>query len=222
MVKVSSFQKLIAVFIAFIITMLVCRFVYAGSIRYIFLLWNLFLAWIPFQLSILLTSKKYISQWASYFLLAAWLLFFPNALYIITDLVHLEEPENDAPIWFDAILLFTSSIVGLILAFASLFKVEVFLQRKLKSAIVNRLIIGCLFVGSFGVYLGRFLRWNSWDIIAHPLNLLTQIIAPFILPFQHYRTWGVTVLLTCLFSLLYFTIKKLPGFLKEPGNTFIA
>lgn len=222
MVKFSSFEKLIAAFIAFIVTMLVCRFIYAGSIRYIFLLWNLFLAWIPFQLSILLTKRKNITGLASYFLLAGWLLFFPNGLYIITDLVHLEESNNEAPVWFDAILLFTSSIVGLIMAFASLFKVEFFLQRKISNAIVNRLIIGCLFVGSFGVYLGRFLRWNSWDIIAHPLNLLTQIIAPFILPLQHYRTWGVTLLLTCLFSLLYFTIKKLPGFLKEPGNTFIA
>ena len=221
MIKISSVEKLIGAFIGFIVTMLVCRFFYAGSIMYVFLLWNLFLAWIPFQLSRVLTGRKDISKWTSYFLLAAWLLFFPNALYIITDLIHLEDLKSDVPVWFDAILLFTSSIAGLIMAFASLFKVEDFLKRKIRDVIVKRLMIGCLFVGSFGVYLGRFLRWNSWDIITDPFNLLTQVIAPFIFPLQHYRTWGVTGLLTCLFSLLYFIIKKLPGLLKEPGNAII-
>jgi uncharacterized membrane protein len=82
--------------------------------------------------------------------------------------------------------------------------------------------MGCLFVGSFGVYLGRFLRCNSWDIITDPLNLLAQIIDPFIFPFQHYRTWGITGLLTSLFTLLYFTLKKLPGLLTEPGKAIIG
>ena len=67
------------------------------------------------------------------------------------------------------------------MAFTSLFKVEVFLQRKIQGIIVKKVVIGCLFVGSFGVYLGRFLRWNSWDIITNPVNLLTEVIAPFIL-----------------------------------------
>lgn len=221
MIKISSLDKLLASFMAFIVAMLVCRILYCHNIMYIFLLWNLFLAWIPFWLSKLLTSKRASFNRASYFLLAAWLLFFPNALYIITDLIHLEDLKSDVPVWFDAILLFTSSIAGLIMAFASLFKVETFLQRKISSAIVKRLIIACIFVGSFGVYLGRFLRWNSWDIITDPVNLLTEVIAPFIFPLQHYRTWGITGLLTCLFTLLYFTIKKLPDFLKESGNVVI-
>ena len=89
------------------------------------------MAWIPFQLSILLTDRKGTLKWINNFLLEVWLLFFPNALYIITDLIHLEGGKTDVPVWFDAILLFTSSIAGLIMAFTSLFKVEVFLQRKI-------------------------------------------------------------------------------------------
>lgn len=220
MKRLTSSHMLQGAFMAFIAAMLVCRIFYSGTLMYLFLIWNLFLAWIPFQLSVLLDSKKITSHRAAYFVLAGWLLFFPNALYIITDLIHLEDIETDVPVWFDAILIFTTSVAGLILAFASLFKVETFLQQKIKQPIVNRLIIGCLFLGSFGVYLGRFLRWNSWDIVTHPLILLTQIAAPFILPLQHYRTWGVTGMLTCLFCLLYFTIKKLPGLFKEPDNTF--
>jgi uncharacterized membrane protein len=170
----------------------------------------------------LLTDRKGTSNLVNNFLLGAWLLFFPNALYIITDLIHLEDVKTEVPVWFDAILLFTSSVAGLMMAFISLFKVEAYLNRKIRGAIVNKLIMGCLFVGSFGVYLGRFLRCNSWDIITDPLNLLAQIIDPFIFPFQHYRTWGITGLLTSLFTLLYFTLKKLPGLLTEPGKAIIG
>ena len=108
------------------------------------------------------------------------------------------------------------------MAFISLFNIEAFLQRTVKDVVVERLIIGCIFLGSFGVYLGRFSRWNSWDIVADPLHLVTEITKACILPVQYYRTWGVTALLTCLFSLLYYAIKKLPGLLKGPGNKLIV
>ncbi len=222
MIKINPSTKIIASFIAFILAMIACRVIYSGSLRYIFLLWNLFLAWIPFQISIVLIKRKAMSKLTIFFLLSAWLLFFPNALYIITDLVHLQESKQGAPVWFDAILLFTSSITGLIMAFISLFNIETFLQRTVRDVVVGRLIIGCIFLGSFGVYLGRFSRWNSWDIIADPFNLVTEIAKACILPIQYYRTWGVTALLTCLFSLLYYAIKKLPGLLKEPGNKLIV
>jgi uncharacterized membrane protein len=167
-----------------------------------------------------ITQQKKSYYWSdTVFFAGGMAAFFPNALYIITDLIHLEDLKTEVPVWFDAILLFTSSVTGLIMAFASLFKAEAFLQTKIRDKIVNWLIIGCLFAGSFGVYLGRFLRWNSWDIITDPFSLLTQATAPLISPIQHYRTWVVTGLLTCLFTLLYVSIKKLPGLLKEPGST---
>ena len=78
--------------------------------------------------------------------------------------------------------------------------------------------MAALFLGSFGVYVGRFLRWNSWSIITKPQMLLTDISSHLLLPIHHYKTWVVTLLLTCLFSLLYFAVKKLPGLLNEQGN----
>jgi uncharacterized membrane protein len=134
------------------------------------------------------------------------LLFFPNALYIITDLIHLDM-ETSVPKWFDAILLFTSALVGLLMAFVSLLRVEVFLLKKFDNKVVKVVILALLGLGSFGVYLGRFLRWNSWDIIQHPFSLLYQIAERFIFPFQHLRTWGITVVLTAFFILLYTSIK---------------
>lgn len=222
MIKLSQFQKLLVVFIAFITGMIICRILYSGSIRYLFLLWNLFLAWVPFQVSLFLTQKWEINKWKSWFLLAGWLLFFPNALYIITDLIHLEAKTN-VPVWYDAVLLFTSAITGLVLAFASLYKVEQFFNRKLGSSATNKLILFCLFIGSFGVYLGRFLRWNSWDVITNPLELAREIGARFFFPIAYYHTWAITILLTCLFSLLYFAVKKLTirRFSVEEEDSFI-
>ncbi len=154
----------------------------------------------------------------SFLLLLVWLLFFPNALYIVTDLIHLES-HTTVPVWYDVVLLFSSASLGLLLAFTSLYKVEVFLCHRMKNNIVNALIPVCLFLGSFGVYLGRFLRWNSWDVITEPVQLAKEISIRFLFPHQYVGTWAITLVFTFLFSILYFSIKKLPGFLREPGNS---
>jgi uncharacterized membrane protein len=217
MVKSSNFQQLLAAFIVFITGMIICRILYSGSFRFIFLLWNLFLGWIPFWISLYLSGKKATHKWQAVFLLAGWLLFFPNALYIITDLIHLEEKSN-VPTWYDAVLLFTSAITGLLMAFASLYKVEKFLGKQISNSATNKLTVLCLFIGSFGVYLGRFLRWNSWDIITNPWDLAKEIAVRFFFPIEYYHTWAITLLFTCLFSLLYFTLKKLSVYSSPLNN----
>jgi uncharacterized membrane protein len=221
MFKLSAADKIVMSFLLFIAAMLVLRIAYANNVRYVFLLWNLFLAWIPFQLGVVLTQNQHYNKWIKYGLLACWLLFFPNALYIITDLIHLENSGDKVPVWFDAILLFTSSVTGLIMAFVSLFQVELFLYKYWRTKHVNKLIVAVLFLGSFGVYLGRFLRWNSWDIVANPVSLLIEVTVRFTNPFLYYKTWVVTVLLTCLFSLLYFASKKMTGLFARDEHTMV-
>jgi uncharacterized membrane protein len=203
----SNFQKLLTVFVAFIAGMIAFRILYSGNTRYLFLLWNLFLAWVPFQISLYLSQNKTSRKWTARFWLAGWLLFFPNALYIITDLIHLEAKTN-VPIWYDAVLLFTSAGTGLLMAFVSLYKVEIFLLKQISHSATNKLLLLCLFMGSFGVYLGRFLRWNSWDIVTNPFDLFKVIAVRFIFPIQYYQTWAITILFTCFFSLLYFAVKS--------------
>ena len=101
------------------------------------------------------------------------------------------------------------------LAFISLFRVEAFLSKIVNRKLQAPLILLILFLGSFGVYLGRFLRWNSWDIISNPLQLLLSIGHRIISPFDHVQTWGITVIFTVFFYLLYVSIKKLPGYLSQ-------
>ena len=134
---------------------------------------------------------------------------------MVTDLIHIQH-ESPVPTWFDALLLFSSAVFGLLLAFISLYRVE----RFLSSIIINTklqasFILLILFLGSFGVYLGRFLRWNSWDIISNPFQLLRSIAHRVLCPFDHMQTWGITILFTVFFYLLYLTIKKLPDYLSQ-------
>ena len=209
-----TFQKILFAIFAFIAALICCRIYYSGSFLFIFLVWNIFLAWVPFTISYYLGRLVTGRTWQQALLFIVWLLFFPNALYIITDLIHLQI-ETSVPKWFDTILLFLSSVIGLIMAFISLYRVEIFLAKRLHEKRITVIITAILFLGSFGVYLGRFLRWNSWDIIRDPLGLLSAVIERFIFPFEHLQTWGVTLLLTILFYLLYFLVKKMPGYLNR-------
>jgi uncharacterized membrane protein len=211
---VLSFKKILWIFFAFIGGMILVRFIYTGKYAFIFLVWNLFLAWIPFAISGLFKKIGNADKWKQVIVFTTWILFFPNALYIVTDLIHLEQ-ETSVPKWYDAVLLFSSSAIGVIMAFVSLLRIEKFLVYKFSHRLVELIVFSILFLGSFGVYLGRFLRWNSWDIVNNPLGLLSSIGQRFVFPLQHLQTWGITIILTTAFYLLYLIIKKLPGYLNQ-------
>jgi uncharacterized membrane protein len=181
---------------------------------YLFLVWNIFLAWLPFIISSFFIKLKDKIKWKSAMVFFCWLAFFPNALYIVTDLIHIQH-ESPVPKWFDALLLFSSAVLGLLFAFISLYRVERFLKKSVNRKIQAILVPGILFLGSFGVYLGRFLRWNSWDIISNPFQLLLSIGYRVISPFDHIQTWGITLIFSVFFYLLYVLTKKLPGYVSQ-------
>jgi uncharacterized membrane protein len=98
---------------------------------------------------------KGVSLFQQMLLLFIWLIFFPNALYLITDLIHLGQATT-IPKWFDAVIIFSAAILGLIMAFISLLRVELYLTKQYTKSTVQWMVLMILFVGSFGVYLGRF------------------------------------------------------------------
>jgi uncharacterized membrane protein len=205
----TSFNKLLAVFFGFIGALIIARIIYSGHITYIFLSWNIFLAWIPYALSSFFSAYLHKEKWKQLFLFGSWLLFFPNALYIITDLIHLQQTTN-VPLWYDAVLLFASSFAGLVMAFLSLRRVESFLENIFSRKMVLLLVPCILFLGSFGVYLGRFQRWNSWNVINDPWALGMDIFSRFLSPHEHWKAWGITLILTALYGLLYAFVKIIP------------
>ena len=209
-----SLAKILLGFFAFIGAMISVRFIYSGGYSFVFLVWNLFLAWIPFAMSAVFKKIRHSNKWKQAAIFSVWLIFFPNALYIVTDLMHLDM-ETNIPKWYDVVLLFTASVTGLIMAFVSLLRIERLLSHYFSNAKVHAIMIGILFLSSFGVYLGRFLRWNSWDIISNPLSLVYSIARRFLFPWHYVQTWVVTLMLTTLFYLMYLAIKKLPGYLNQ-------
>ena len=210
-----SINQLLLLSTGFTISMIVSRVCYSGSFTYIFFVWNLLLAAIPVFLSNYLSKVK--SNNNQIFLFACWLLFFPNALYIVTDLVHLRESTN-VPLWYDVIMIFSAALNGLIMAYLSLQKVELFLQSKFTGKQTSVIMMLCLFLGSAGVYIGRYLRWNSWDILINPFGLTTEAAQHFFNPTEHPRSIGMTVILTLFFSLFYMLVKKLPGLIHSRAN----
>tara|TARA_B110000305_G_scaffold65307_1_gene72989 strand:- start:331 stop:1026 length:696 start_codon:yes stop_codon:yes gene_type:complete len=196
----------------------VIRVFASATPTFLFLNWNLFLAFIPWALSSLLIiyPKLQEKKLAVITLLGTWLLFFPNAPYILTDLFHLKHVVS-MPMWFDLLLILSFAWVGLLFGFMSLWDIEKILKQyliksRLKGLLRYRFSIPLfssvlLFIGSFGIYLGRYLRWNSWDIIAEPFALIYDIGDRFINPFEHPRTWGVTLLMGLFLNLVYWSLR---------------
>jgi uncharacterized membrane protein len=201
-------------FFAFIAAMIIVRYIISGERYFIFLVWNIFLAWIPFMLSEKFITLHKCEWWKQAGVFFVWIIFLPNALYMVTDLIHLDITST-VPKWYDALLLFSSAIVSLLMAFISLLRAESFLIQQFNKKIVNVLMFIVLFMASFGVYLGRFLRWNSWDVVSNPVNLFVSVAERLLFPFRHLHTWGITVLFTTLFYLLYLIVKKMPGYINR-------
>jgi uncharacterized membrane protein len=184
------------------------RFVYTGSYLYLFLNWNLFLAFIPWILSSIIAIKPKLenNKIKVISLLLIWLLFFPNAPYILTDLLHLQE-YSSMPKWFDLLLILLFAWVGILFGFFSLWNIEKILKNKMGNNWTTLIATGLLFLGSFGVYLGRYLRWNSWDIVIQPFHLLSDIRDRLVNPLHHTETWGMTLLMGILLLIIYWSFR---------------
>ncbi len=179
---------------------------YRGSQTFFFLNWNLFLAWIPYLIALSLPAlyKKFNSKILIVGALLCWLLFFPNAPYILTDLLHLKK-RTGIPLWYDMMLFLSFAWTGLMLGYLSLLEVQLFLQKFFSTLFVNLLSISALILCGFGIYLGRFQRWNSWDIIAQPVSLFSDILNILTQP----HTFGLAIVISVFLLLGYFTLTTL-------------
>jgi len=184
------------------------RFIYSDTKLFLFLNWNLFLAFIPWLFTSILVIYPGIhkNKLVIAILLLSWLLFFPNAPYILTDLFHLRL-ESTMPIWFDLVLILSFAWTGLLFGFMSLWDIEFILGSKVNKKLLPVLSSILLFLGSFGIYLGRYLRWNSWDILQEPFKLFYDIGDNLINPFRHPRTWGMTIFMFLFLSMIYWSFR---------------
>jgi uncharacterized membrane protein len=157
---------------------LVCaRVLWTGNLRYSFLIWNLFLAWLPLGFALLACEKfqpASARSWRFLSLAGAWLLFFPNAPYIFTDLIHLFIGFH-THFWVDLTLILLCALTGLVLGFVSLYLMQSVVEQMLGRAASWLFIAAVAALSGFGIYLGRFLRFNSWDVVFKPWQVYQGI-----------------------------------------------
>lgn len=175
---------------------------------FLFLNWNLFLAWIPLFISSCLVIFKIRSKWSLVIATGVWILFFPNSPYILTDLFHLRS-RTAVPIWYDLVVILSYAWAGLFCGFISLLDIEKLLSDYFKKPAINIITVLFLFLTSFGVYLGRFLRWNSWDILSNPFGLFNDILLRIVYPMDYTKTWSVTLLMGVMLNFMYLIMKSL-------------
>lgn len=201
---------MLAISSAVCLMLLYFRIQWSGTLFYVFLVWNLFLAWIPFIISHLLVKfqrkKIHNIYLISFFMI--WLLFFPNSPYILTDLFHLKI-RNDIPLWFDLILILSFAWNGLVLGFASLMNIQLFLNTYFSKIKIAFFVILLFVLCGFGVYLGRYPRFNSWDVVTSPFTLMTDIFYMISHPLKHTRMVGVTFFFSLFLIVSYSTLTTL-------------
>lgn len=180
------------------------------------MIWNLFLAWLAFLVSlfflirlpssVLMKLKKNHQKLLDILLTITafliWLFLFPNTFYMITDFVHLRT-TNEIGVWFDLILISSFAVNGLILGLFSLKILHNFFITHFNRVFSNLLLCVVIFFTSFGIYLGRFLRWNSWDILLNPGDMVSDVYERVVNPLAHPTTYGVTLFLGVFILLVY-------------------
>jgi uncharacterized membrane protein len=188
-----------------------------GAFDFRFLIWNLILAWIPLLLALLVYDRyrRGSPLVALAPALALWLLFLPNAPYIVTDFVHLTA-TSPAPLWLDGVELSAFAWTGMLLGFVSLYLVHAVARNRFGPARSWVGVFGVLALVSVGVYLGRVKRWNSWDLLTQPGARLAQLHAHLDDPASLTRAVGISLAVTCLLTAAYVVFYVLMAARIEP------
>lgn len=209
--EVKSVNRLIAGVVVSCLTsviLLMIRVSASDSARYIFLLWNLVLAVIPVLLAwwLVVRVRQFgWFKWQQMLLSLVWLSFLPNSFYLVTDFIHLRT-TNEASLFFDVIMLASFVVNGLMLGYIAIYLVHSELIRRFSESSSYK-IVGIIFLlCSFATYLGRFTRWNTWDILLQPAGLIFDVSDRVINPGQHAETYLATGILFVFLSSVYVVI----------------
>lgn len=187
------------------------RIILFGNTSFIYILWNIFLAFIPFLISLILlssTTKDKIFKPLFIIGFIVWLLFLPNAPYVVTDFIHLGR-IHVVPVMYDIFLLFTSAWVSLLLGLYSINHIEKIFLLRFSSKITNTIIAIIIFFTSFGIYLGRYLRFNSWDFFINHNFLISSVFKVFTESNKYENVYYYTLLFFAFIYITYLSFVKI-------------
>ncbi len=177
---------------------------------FLYIFWNIFLAFIPFLISsvlLLYTNKGNIIK--PFFIIGfiLWLLFLPNAPYVITDFIHLGRIHS-VPVMFDIFVLFSSAWVSLLLFLYSLGHMEKMLLLKFSKKSTDIIVAFVILFTSFGIYLGRYLRFNSWDLFVSHNFLFSSIWKVFTQANSYENVYAYTILFFAFIYVSFISFKN--------------
>ncbi len=201
------------------VALVTARVIWTGNLHYAFLVWNLFLAWLPLVFALLADDAHRTGQgskWRFRGLAIAWLLFFPNAPYIFTDLIHLTR-DFYSRFWVDLVLILAFALTGWVVGFLSLFLMQA-LVRRILGRIASWLFIAVVAgLSGFGIYVGRFLGFNSWDVVLQPLAVCRGIGKWAANPLAHSSSYAFPVLFAAFLFITYVMLYALTHLQHAPA-----
>lgn len=213
----NELEKILMWSCLFSIAMVAARIVHTREWLFITMIWNLFLAYLPYVFSKIISNRadRLNNKWHFILIIIAWLLFIPNSFYIITDLFHLKE-RPIIPFWFDLALLFSFAWNGLILGVLSIRHIEKLIEQRLSLKSELFFIYPVMFLNALGIFIGRYWRFNSWDVVTNPLALAHDMVGLLIHPVHYRFDWSMIVCFSVLMTLLYITLKKVSKAITSP------
>lgn len=203
----TELQQWLAASVLFSIVLLGVRIIFTGNFMFSFLVWNLFLAFIPYALSqwVTLNTRRIQNRLGFAAIFIAWLLFIPNSFYIITDLFHLGNFIN-MPLWYDLTMILSFAWNGMLLGVLSVRHIASFMEKHLSKRAMFLFIYLVMFLNALGIYIGRYLRFNSWDVVSDPFHLIKEIFNLASHPLEFKYVWGMVICFSVFMTLLYLTL----------------
>jgi len=201
--------------------LLVVRFVSTGTFGFWFLSWNLLLGWIPLLAAWWLVKRLKTTAWLSVGNLVItflWLGFLPNAFYLVSDLIHLRN-TGDISILYDVVMLVSFTWNGFILGYISLYLIHEQLRKRVGGPNAAGIVALVLILCSFAIYLGRYLRWNTWDVLINPAGIIFDVTDPLVNPAAHPQAFTTTLMFFVLLSSIYAVGYQLVAILRSAPKT---
>jgi len=206
----TSSKQLLIMLSAIVLILFIIKFAFYDDTHLSFLIWNLFLAWIPLLILYIISAlpQKAINSVIAIVLFFFWLIFYPNAPYIITDLVHIANipisltfSSTDLLSWLKITIIFLSIWLGILLSFYSLYPIHNFVKNKTGDFFGKVFLVLFSIISSYGIYIGRFTRLNSWNFFTTPKLILSVIKNSFIV-----ENFMFIILFSLTFYLIYSSI----------------
>jgi uncharacterized membrane protein len=209
----AEWERLLVMSMGFSCLLVCARILYTKRLTFDFLVWNLFLAFLPYLLTRTMALKpNWVQGRTAFFIsLIVWLFFIPNSFYILTDLFHLNDHYNDrrAAPWFDLLMIVSFAWNGLVLGIGSVFQMERLIRKRFTIPTGLAFVYPLMWLIALGVYIGRYMRYNSWSTITHPFNLIIDIGEMLFRPFEFRDAWGMILGFSLMLSLMYLMLTKM-------------